>query len=99
MAKVKRGPDGKFVSKKDTDNAVAIFTSVGDGTCGFKNLTMTVQPGEYGTNNGKRIRFIDGIYKTSDPEEIEFLKWKEKHPQPFSKIKCIQEAKSEKEDK
>jgi hypothetical protein len=102
MGERPRDPEtGKFLSKEereniveikdiDTQNDVAIFASDGPGTCGFRNLTMTMEPSELGEARGKQIRFKDGRYKTKDPEEIDFLLWKCEHPIIYSKIKCVQ---------
>lgn len=98
MGERPRDKNGRFTTQLDTEDSVAVFTSTGPGTCGFKSLIMTVTPGVMGEEKGKRIRFVNGIYKTSDPEEIKFLKWKEQHPRPFSKIKCVQEAKIEEKE-
>lgn len=99
-----RNDKGQFVPKEAVEPA--IFASVGKGTCGFRNLTLTMQAGEIyrekGKRNikGKRIEFgPNGKYETKDTEEINFLKWKEKNPNPFSKIKCVQEPAYKEEDK
>lgn len=102
MAEKPRDPKtGKFLSEDeiedkvdiediDTQDDVAIFASAGPGTCGFKSLTLTMEPSELGESKGKQIRFSNGRYKTKDPEEIEFLLWKCDHPIIYSKIKCVQ---------
>lgn len=98
-----RNEKGQFLPNRAT--VPAIFASVGKGTCEFRNLTLTMEAGEIyrekGKKNirGKRIEFgPNGKYETTDTEEIEFLKWKEETPAPFSRIKCIQEAKYEGDD-
>lgn len=98
-----RNEKGQFLPSRTT--VPAIFASVGEGTCGFRNLTLTMEAGEIyrekGKKNirGKRIEFgPNGKYETTDTEEINFLKWKEENSAPFSRIKCIQEAEYGKED-
>lgn len=97
-----RNQRGHFLPKVASEPAV--FASVGEGTCGFRNLVLTMEagainrsPGQNG-EKGKIIEFApDGKYETYLAEEIEFLKWKEKNPTQFSRIKCIQEPEYKKE--
>lgn len=95
---LKRDSKGRFLKEQP-----AIFASTGSGTCGFKNLTIQMKPNELNGEKGKIIEFLDGKYQTSDPEEIAFLKYKEKNPIPYSRIKCVQEpilaGEEEEEDK
>lgn len=89
-----RDPEtGRFMSKKY--DGVAVYASTGPGTCNIKNLILTMEPARMGETSGKTIEFKNGMYKTSDPKEIEFLDWKEKHPKPFSAIKRIQKLDKE----
>jgi len=88
MAKVKRGANGKFVS---VDKDIAIFVS------NFKNLRINMEPSVLNSKKGRTIKFLDGKYKTKDPEEIKFLKGVEAKPSAFVKINCIQEAVIEEE--
>lgn len=98
MATVARGNDGKFLPKMA--NKPAIFSS------NFRNLVLTMEPGEINrekgggkSKKGKRIRFEpDGKYETKNADEINFLMEKSKHPTPFSRIKCVQEAEFGKEE-
>jgi hypothetical protein len=83
----------------------AIFASVGKETCGFRNLVLTMEAGIINRvpgQNGKKGKIIEfgpeGKYETYITEEIEFLKWKEKHSSRFSRIKCIQEPEYKKEE-
>jgi hypothetical protein len=90
-----RDKTGRFIPKDV--NGVAIYTSIGPGMCNMRNLTITMDPAMFGEKKGKRIEIRNGIYKTSDAQEIAFLDWKEKHPKPFSAIKCVQRLVNEEE--
>lgn len=91
MSKVTRDSKGRFVSIRP-DKDLAVFASVGPGTCNAKNLRIVMKGWELGGNQkGRVIEFVDGKYSTRDPEVYTFLKWKEANPIPFCKIKCIQE--------
>ena len=97
MSKVTRDSKGRFVSIRP-DKDLAIFASVGPGTCNAKNLRIVMKSWELGgSQKGKVIEFVDGKYSTRDPEVYKFLKWKEANPIPFCKIKCIQEPVFEEE--
>jgi len=36
--------------------------------------------------NGKKIRFVNFLYATTDKEIIKFLLWKAKNPRPGSRV-------------
>ena len=97
MSKVIRDSKGRFVSIRP-DKDLAIFASVGPGTCNAKNLRIVMKGWELGgSQKGKVIEFVDGKYSTRDLEVYEFLKWKEANPILFRKIKCIREPVFEEE--
>ncbi|MFP4526385.1 MAG: hypothetical protein ACLFNL_08345 [Bacteroidales bacterium] len=74
-----RLPGGKFASKKDVKPA--IFSSTP------RNYSVVMESREIGGKLGKKIDFSpNGMYKTKDQEEIEFLKRKAQKPGPVSKV-------------
>jgi hypothetical protein len=84
MAKGKNGntvrlPQGNFASKKDVKPAV--FSSKPD------NYSAVVESAVRGEKLGEKINFgPDGLYKTKDQKEIDFLKAKTKRPGPVSEV-------------
>lgn len=79
-----RNEKGQFI-KKMADKE-AIFHSK------MRSQVIVLDPAVLGENKGKRIEFVDGVYRTRDLTEIEALKKIEANPpNPFVRITCVQD--------
>lgn len=75
---VVRGADGKFAKVEE-----AVFIS------NFKNLRVCMVPAIMREQKGKTLRFYNGKYTTTDPEEYAFLMNMVKNPSAMVKINCV----------
>ena len=62
----------------------------------YRNYTVVMETAEKATKDdpgkkGKRLKFYDGQYKTTDPKEAEFLKRLAQEKTPFRDIHIVQD--------